>query len=151
MIQNNEQIAKEFKNIVKYIYSSDLLKDIFYLTEEFNEFEYPFNNDEIFEEKFSYTTFLPVNYTKLPEYTQNEYPDILIAVNMRNPFPKYSDLSDIICDLSEILIICIHEQFKHYLKALIYYNFIFMIFAVVKNIFEIHQKNSQKKFLICLF
>lgn len=122
IIQNDEQIAKEFKNFLKYIYSSDLLKDIFYLTEEFNEFEYPFNNDEIFEEMISYTTFLPVNYTKLHGYTQKEYPDILIAVNMRKPFPKYSDLSDIICDLSEILTTCIHEQIKHYIKALIYYN-----------------------------
>lgn len=122
IIQNDDKIAKEFKSFLKYIYSSDLLKDIFYLTEEFNEFEYPFNNDEIFEEMISYTTFLPVNYTKLSGYTQKEYPDILIAVNMRKPFPKYSDLSDIICDLSQILTTCIHEQINHYIKALIYYN-----------------------------
>ena len=92
------------------------------MTKEFNEFEYPFNNEEIFEELFSLTTFLPVNYTKLHGYTQKEYPDILIAVNMRSPFPKYSNLSDIICDLSEILASCIHEQFNHYIKALIFYN-----------------------------
>ena len=157
IIQNNEKISKEFKNFLKYIYSSDLLKDIFYLTEEFNEFEYPFNNEEIFEELFSLTTFLPVNYTKLHGYTQKEYPDILIAVNMRNPFPKYSDLSDIISDLSEILASCIHEQFKHYIKALIYYNsFRFHIkkrmnsdiydFDTDKEyIFGILQKNGQGK------
>ena len=122
MIQNNKEVHKAFLEYLKYIYSSNILKDIFYLSPEFNDFIYPLADDEIFNEAMEYTIFMPFDGDELHGYTQKEVPEILISVNLEEKAPQESDISKIMCELSEIVNTCIHEQLKHYLKALIFYN-----------------------------
>ena len=122
IIQNNKEIHEAFLKYLKYIYSSNLLKDIFYLSPEFNDFIYPLDDDEIFNEAMEYTIFMPFDGDELHGYTQKEVPEILISVNLEEKAPQESDISKIMCELSEIVNTCIHEQLKHYLKALIFYN-----------------------------
>jgi len=119
-LQNDKKLYEDYKNFIKYIYSSEIMKDIFYLCPEFNEFAYPLDDDEIFNEIFDYTLFVPFNTEVLHGFTQKEIPEIIIPVNLENP--KETDLSKIICQLTQILNTTIHEQTKHYLKSLIFYN-----------------------------
>ena len=118
-IQRDEELFISFKNFLKYIYSSKIIKDIFYLTSEFEEFIYPFDDEEILDELFEMTTFLPFPNEILMGYTQKEFPEILISTNLTN---SNSEFSKKVCDYSQILNTCIHEQLKHYMKALIFYN-----------------------------
>ena len=41
---------------------------------------------------------------------------------MHEIFPRETDISKIICELSQILNACLQEQLKHYVKSLIFYN-----------------------------
>ena len=128
ILKNDNDIFEAFKQYLKYIYSSELIKDIYYLSPEFSDFVYPLEDDEIFDEMFEYTTFVPFYGGILHGYTQKEIPDILIAINLEDLSPKETDLSKIICELSQILNTCMHEQARHYIKSLIFYNsFLFNI------------------------
>ena len=122
-IENNKEIFESFKNFLEYIYKSKLIKDIYYLTPEFQEFKYPFDDKFIFEELFEITSFLPFPNDSLWGFTIKEIPQILISVNQyKKIFFAKDDFSDIICHLSNILNTCIHEQLNHYMNALIFYN-----------------------------
>ena len=122
IIQNDNVIYKKFIQYLKYIYSSKIMKDIYYLSSEFNEFAYPLEDDEIFNEMLEHTFFVPFDGRILRGYTQKEIPEVLISVYIFKEYPNVMDISEIICELSQIINTCIHEQAKHYLKSLIFYN-----------------------------
>ena len=98
------------------------MKDIYYLSSEFNEFAYPLEDDDIFNEMLEYTFFVPFDGRILRGYTQKEIPEVLISVYIFKEYPKFMDISELICELYQIINTCIHEQAKHYLKSLIFYN-----------------------------
>jgi len=122
LIQTDEDILNSFKNFLKQVYNSPLMKDIFYLSYEFNDFLYPLEDDDIFEELFDLTNFLPFKNETTMGFTQKEIPEVLIPVNFDKKEPSAEDFSEIVCHLSQILNTCIHEHIKHYIKALIFYN-----------------------------
>ena len=122
IIQNDEELFKSFLDFLKYIYTSPIMKDIFYLTKEFQEFLYPFDDKEILEELLENIIFLPFPNDSLFGFTQKEFPEILISANLKEEKPYSSDFSQIICEISQIINTCIHEVFKQYIKALIFYN-----------------------------
>lgn len=122
ILQNNKKVFEAFKRHIKYIYSSNIMKDIYYLSPEFDEFAYPLENDEIIREMFECTIFVPFCGGILHGYTQKEIPEILIAISLEEQTPEEHHLSKIICELAQILNTVIHEQTKHYLKSLIFYN-----------------------------
>lgn len=98
------------------------MKDIYYLSSEFNEFAYPLEDDEFFNEMLEYTFFVPFDGRILGGYTQKEISEVLISVYILKEYPKDIDISEIICELSQIINTCLHEKAKHYLKSLIFYN-----------------------------
>ncbi len=122
IIYNDKDIGQAFVKYLKYIYSSNIIKDIFYLTPEFEEFIYPLEDERIFNELMEYTIFMPLEGDDLHGFTQKEIPEVLISVKLHENFPKETGISKIICELSQILNTCIHEQLKHYIKSLIFYN-----------------------------
>ena len=142
IIQNDREIFDSFKNFLKYIYSSKLIKDIFYLTTEFKEFKYPFEDISIIEELFEITIFLPFINDYLWGFTIKEIPQILISINSYEKDPSKFYFSKMVCQLSNILNTCMHEQLKHYMKALIFYNsFQFGICKRINsNLFEINEE-----------
>ena len=111
-----------FKDLLRIIYTSQIIKDIFYLTPEFEDFCFPFDDDDIFNELIDMTIFLPFPNDALHGFTEKEIPEVLIPTNLKKPFPYENDFSLIVCQLSQILNTCINEHVKHYLKALIFYN-----------------------------
>ena len=122
IIQNDEELFNSFIDFLKYIYTSPIMEDIFYLSKEFQEFIYPFDDKDILEELLENTIFLPFPNDSLFGYTQKEFPEVLISANLKEEKPYSSDFSQIICEISQILNTCIHEDIKHYIKALIFYN-----------------------------
>ena len=56
---NIEKIYKSFIDFIKYIYSSNLLKEIYYNIPEFKQFFYPYDNKDILDELFNNTKFMP--------------------------------------------------------------------------------------------
>jgi len=122
IIDNDKEISEAFVTYLKYIYSSNIIKDIFYLTPEFEEFIYPLEDERIFNELMEYTVFMPLEGDDLHGFTQKEIPEVLISVKLHEAFPQETDISKIVCELSQILNTCLHEQLKHYVKSLIFYN-----------------------------
>ena len=122
LIQTDEEILKSFKIFLKQVYNSKLIKDIYYISYEFNDFLYPLEDDEIFNELFDLTNFLPFTNETIMGFTQKEIPEVLIPVNLNKQEPSAKDFSEIVCHLAQILNTCIHEHIKHYIKALIFYN-----------------------------
>ena len=55
-------------------------------------------------------------------FTEKEIPEIIIPVNLDKQNISSCVFADIICQISQILNSCIHEQLKHYIKALIFFN-----------------------------
>ena len=122
IFQVNEYIFQLFKKYLKKIYKSDLLQEIFYSTPEFEDFKYPLLDDEILEEMIDNTVFLPFNHEALHGYTQKQFAKVYIAVNLSKDNFLKKDLSKIIIEISLILNTLLHEQFKHYIKGLLFYN-----------------------------
>lgn len=122
MIRNDEELFNEFKNFLKYIYTSKIIKDIFYLSTEFNEFLFPFDDNDILDELLDFTNFWPLPNNELRGFTEKEFPEIFIGTNLVNNINLNDNFSKIITQISQILNTCIHEHLKHYLKALIFYN-----------------------------
>jgi hypothetical protein len=122
LIQTDEEILKSFKIFLKQVYNSKLIKDIYYISYEFNDFLYPLEDDEIFNELFDLTNFLPFTNETIMGFTRKEIPEVLIPVNLNKQEPSAEDFSEIVCHLAQILNTCIHEHIKHYIKALIFYN-----------------------------
>ena len=120
IFQENQEISDHFKNLLRDIYSSKLLEEIYYLTPEFKDFKYPLSDKKILEEMIENTTFLPFGNEKLHGYTQKQFAKIYISSN----FPEFNkdEISKIIINISLKLNTMIHEQFKHYIKALLHYN-----------------------------
>ena len=83
-IEYNEDIYKEFHEFLKYIYKSKLLQDIYYLCPGFKDFEYPFKNDDILNEMFENTYYIPCESENLYSYTQENLVSIFIPVNLEN-------------------------------------------------------------------
>ena len=69
-----------------------------------------------------YTVFMPLEGEYLQGFTQKQIQQVLISVKLNETFPKETDISKIICELSQILNTCLQEQLKHYVKSLIFYN-----------------------------
>ena len=82
LIQTDEEILKSFKIFLKQVYNSKLIKDIYYISYEFNDFLYPLEDDEIFNELFDLTNFLPFTNETIMGFTQKEIPEVLIPVNL---------------------------------------------------------------------
>lgn len=122
IFKENKNIEKYFKKFLKEVFQSPLLEEIFYLTPEFNEFKYPLKDDEILNEMIDNTIFIPFDNSNLDGYTQKLFSKVYISNNMFNRKYKKNNLSDIIIKISFSLNTMIHEQLKHYLKGLIFYN-----------------------------
>jgi len=122
IFQTNENIYNLFREYLIKIYQSDLLEDIFYSTPEFQDFKYPLLDKEILEEMFDNTVFLPYYHDELHGYTQKQFAKVYIATNLSKDDFHKRDLSKIINEISHILNTIIHEQFKHYIKGLLFYN-----------------------------
>ena len=118
-LEYDEDIYQEFKAFLKFIYKSRLLSDIYYLCPEFQEYEYPFENDNILNEMFKNTYFIPCESKGLHGYTQKNLLSIFIPTLIKNIKPY---LERFITNLGNILNTLIHEQLKHYIKAIIFFN-----------------------------
>ena len=146
ILKNDKEIYEAFLKYLKHIYSSNIIKDIFYLSPEFNDFLYPLEDNEIFKEIIEYTNFFPIYGKILHEYTQKGIPDIIIPVNLEYEVPEEIHISKIVCDLSMIVSTCIHEQLKHYLKSLIFYNsFRFNVSMKYNN--ELYNYDEENKYI----
>ena len=121
VIQNDIELYNSFKKLLKHIYNSKIIKDIYYLTPEFAEILYPFDDEEIFEELLEMTTFLPFPNNLLMGYAIKVLPEILISAEVTISESK-SLFSEMICQLALILNTCIHEHLKQFMKVLIFYN-----------------------------
>ena len=121
-LKNNEKIFNSFVNFIKYIYTSELMKEIFYNVPEFKGFSYPFEDKDILNELFQNTIFMPYCPSqKLLGYTQKLTAKIYIASNFEKIKYNFS-FEELLNFFTNLLITTLHEQFKHYLKMLIYYN-----------------------------
>jgi len=119
-IEYDKEIYIEFLEFLRFVYKSPLMQDIFYLCSEFMEFEYPFINDNILNEMFENTNYIPCESKILHGYTQKNLVSIFIPTIIENPDDICLEL--LIIKLGFLLNTTIHEQSKHYLKALIFYN-----------------------------
>ena len=119
IFKENEKL---FKNFMKEIFQSPLLEEIFYLTPEFNDFKYPLKDDEILNEMIDNTIFVPFFDKTLDGYTQKLFGKVYISNNLFSKQYNKGDISEIIIKISLTLNTMIHEQLKHYLKALLFYN-----------------------------
>ena len=116
---NIEEIYNSFLNFIKEIYKSDLMKEIYYNTQEFNNFLYPYEDDDILNELFNNTIFLPFyNNKKIYGYTEKLLAKIYISSNFNDNF----EIEPLIIFFANLLITILHEQAKHYIKLLIYFN-----------------------------
>ena len=117
----DNDFKKDFKEFILQVYESKLFKEIFYLTEEFKDFLYPFEGEEkynIFNEMFENTKFYPFEFDYLNGYTNKILPKILISSIIKDG----SNLEKIIINFTHILNTMFHEQMKHYIQMLIHYN-----------------------------
>ena len=104
IITYEEKFYSDFKEFIFEIYQSKLMRQIFYIVEEFNNYYYPFDGKEnkiIFQEMFENTFFYPFKTDQLQDN---------------------SGLEKIIISIYLIINTIFHEQMKHYIKALIHYN-----------------------------
>ena len=120
-IEYDQEIYNDFIEFLKFIYRAPLLNDIYYLCEEFNDFIYPLNDENILNEMIENTHFIPCESENLYGFTQKNYISIFIPTNI-NYNEKWKYLEKFIIKLSFILNTCIHEELKHYIKALIFFN-----------------------------
>ena len=79
------------------------------------------DDEDIFEELIDITTFLPFSYVSMIGFPVKEIPKILIAVKIKSKV-RYSDFSELICQLSLLLNSVIYEHLKHYINLLIFCN-----------------------------
>ena len=117
----DNEFFNELKKFILQVYESKLFKEIFYITEEFKDFLYPFEGEEkdnIFSEMFEITKFYPFELDNLYGYTNKILPRIIIS----SLFKDCSSIERIIGNFAYLLNTLFHEQMKHYIKALIYYN-----------------------------
>ena len=115
-----EDIYNDFLDYLKYIYKSSIMQDIYYLCEEFDGYEYPLMNDDILNEMFQNTYYIPFESESLNGFTQKNLISIFIPViNKNNTTNK---LECFINQLGFLLNTTIHEQLKHYIKAVIFFN-----------------------------
>ena len=119
-LQYDEIIYKEFLDFLRFIYKSTLAKDIYYLCPVFNDFEYPLINDDILDEMFKNTYYIPCESDNFHGYTQKNLLSIFIPTIFK--IPQSNKIENFINRLSFILNTTIHEQLKHYLRALLFYN-----------------------------
>ena len=122
IFQLNQNTSKLFRKFLKEIYQSKLLEEIFYLTPEFNDFKYPLLDDEILDEMLDNTIFLPYDHQTLHGYTQKQFTKIYVSTKLLKEDYFKNDISKIIIELGFFLNTLIHEQFKHYIKGLLFYN-----------------------------
>ena len=122
IFQANEKTFNSFRRYLKEIYKSKLLEEIFYLTPEFNDYKYPLLDDEILDEMIDNTIFLPYDQEALHGYTQKQFAKIFISSNLFKDSLSQKDISKIVVDISLVFNTLIHEQLKHYIKGLLYYN-----------------------------
>ena len=124
-LMNNQNIFKCFIDYIKSIYKSSLMKEIFYNTPEFMDFLYPFDDDEILDELFDNIIFLPLKSNgNLYGYTQKLLGKIYIPanINITDINEKDFTIEKLINFFAILIITILHEQFKHYMKMLIYFN-----------------------------
>lgn len=119
-LEYDRDIYNEFLEFLKYIYKSELIQDIYYLCPEFKDFDYPFKDDNILEEMFNNTYFLPCNSKNLYGYTQKNLASVFIPAMINIESGNKVEL--FIIKLGFLLNTIIHEQLKHYIKALIFFN-----------------------------
>ena len=117
----DNEFYKEFKDFILEVYESKLFKEIFYVTDDFKDFFYPFEGEEkdnIFSEMFELTKFYPFEFDYLHGYTNKILPKILISSIFKNAHC----LEKMIINFVHIINTLFHEQLKHYIKGLIHYN-----------------------------
>ena len=121
IITFEEHFFNSFKDFIFEVYQSKLMKQIFYVTEEFKDYYYPFDGKEkknIFDEMFSNTSFFPLKCDQLHGYTCKIFTKVIISTILKDN----KSLEHIIISISYILNTIFHEQAKHYIKSLIHYN-----------------------------
>ena len=124
-LMNSKKIFDCFIDYIKSIYKSSLMKEIFYNTPEFMDFLYPFDNDEILDELFDNIIFLPMKSNgNLYGHTQKLLGKIYVPANINITHISEKDftIEKLINFFANLLITILHEQFKHYMKMLIYFN-----------------------------
>ena len=84
-LQYDEVIYKEFLDFLRFIYKSTLIKDIYYLCPFFNDFEYPLKNDDILDEMFKNTYYIPCESENIHGYTQKNLVSIFIPTIYKIP------------------------------------------------------------------
>lgn len=119
-LEYDKDIYNDFLDFFKYIYQSPLISDIYYMCPEFSDFEYPLKNEDIFDEMFKNTFFIPCESKKLYGYTQKNLISVFIPINIADERSNY--LEKFIIELGFILNTAVHEQLKHYVKALLFFN-----------------------------
>ena len=107
---------------MRVIYKSPLLEEIFYLTPEFNDFKYPFLDDEILDEMIENTIFLPFGKETINGFTQKKIGKVFISGNLSHKSFIKEELHKIIFKICFKLNAIIQQQLKHYLKGLLFYN-----------------------------
>jgi hypothetical protein len=120
-IEYDQEIYNDFIEFLKFIYRAPLLNDIYYLCEEFSDFIYPLNDENISNEMIENIHFIPCKSKNLDGITQKNYISIFIPTNI-NFNEKSHSLEKFIIELSFILNTCIQVVLKHYIKALIFFN-----------------------------
>ena len=120
-LMNIKKIHESFITFIKYIYSCELMEQLFYITPEFKDFLYPLKDKNILEELFENTWFLPFNNNNnLYGYTEKLIAKILIPANIDAKNNLCIEL--LINFFANLLITILNEQFKNYVKTLIFYN-----------------------------
>ena len=117
----DDDFYDEIKKFLLKVYESKLFREIFYLTDEFKDFLYPFegeDKDNIFTEMFEITKFYPFEFDNLQGYTNKILPRILISSIIKD----CSNIEKIIISFAKMINTLFHEQIKHYIKMLIHYN-----------------------------
>ena len=121
IIKFDKEFYKEFKNFMLVVYESKLFKEIFYLTDEFKDFLYPFEGEEkdnLFNEMFDNTKFCPFEFDYLNGFKSKLLPKILISSILKDN----SNFEKIIISFTYLINTMFHEQMKHYIKMLLHYN-----------------------------
>lgn len=117
----DDEFYNSIKDFMLEVYESKLFKEIFYFTDEFRDFLYPFEGEEkenIFNEMFENTKFYPFEYDYLNGYTDKLIPKIIVNSIIKD----CSSLEKIIINFAYVISTMFHEQMKHYIKMLIHYN-----------------------------
>ena len=119
-ITKPDRLFIEFKNLINEIFKSKLFKDIFYLDEPLQKYEYFFDNDKIMNDFLDSIIYIPETEIDFHNgITEKETGEIYIRIPIiKNKATSFT----ILLYMTKILITIEHEGIKHY--ARIIYSFL---------------------------